>query len=50
MKKTYQIPEIEVTQMESTELMEASMGPWSDESVTNPNNILSRDIIFDDEE
>ena len=47
MKKTYQIPEIEVTQMESEELLETSM-TVSSEVVTTP---LSRDdeMFFDED-
>ena len=47
MKKIYEIPQIEVTLLESTELMQASMGVYSDETTSNP---LTRDIIFDDDE
>ena len=35
--------------MESTELMEASMGVYSDTQV-EAKDILSREIIFDDED
>ena len=51
MKKTYQIPEIEVMLVESTELMAGSMGPWSDEPVTDKKSILSRDdeMFFDED-
>lgn len=51
MKKTYQIPEIEVMLVESTELMAGSMGPWSDESINSSDKILSRDdeMFFDED-
>ena len=48
MKKTYQVPEIEVTLMESTELMQASMGVYTDQ--VEAKDILSREIIFTDED
>ena len=50
MKKIYQVPEIEVTLMESTELMEASLGVYSDQ--VEAKDILSRDadMFFDDED
>ena len=49
MKKTYQIPEIEVTLMESTELMQASMTMYSDEVPSS--SVLSRDteMFFDED-
>lgn len=50
MKKVYEIPQIEVMLVESTELMQASMGPWSDEEISDKGNILTRDIIFEDDE
>lgn len=50
MKKVYEIPQIEVMQVESTELMQASLGPWSDETISDKGNILTRDIIFEDDE
>lgn len=46
MRKIYEIPQIEVMLIESTELMETSM-TVSDEPTSNP---LTRDIIFDDVE
>lgn len=46
MKKIYEIPQIEVMLIESTELMEASLGVYED-TTSNP---LTRDIIFDDDE
>ena len=46
MKKVYEIPQIEVMLIESTELMQASMGLY-DEPTENP---LAREIIFDDED
>ena len=49
MKKTYQSPEIEVLMMESTELLQESLGVWSDEQVTS-DKMLTREIIFDDED
>ena len=48
MKKTYQVPEIEVMLMESTALMEESLGVY-DTEITN-SQMLSREIIFDDDE
>ena len=50
MKKTYQIPEIEVMQVETTELMQASMGTYSDKQV-GAGSILSRDdeMFFDED-
>lgn len=48
MKKVYEIPQIEVTLLESTELMQASMGVYEDE--VSASSILSRELIFDDEE
>lgn len=50
MKKVYEIPQIEVTLLESTELMQASMGLYDDAPIDDPSNILSREIVFDDEE
>ena len=52
MKKVYEIPEIEVTLMESTELMQAtSMGVFSDDTpIDDPNAIRSREILFLDED
>lgn len=51
MKKTYQVPEIEVTLMESTELMQAaSMGVFDEPQIDDPKNILTREILFDDED
>jgi len=47
MKKIYEIPQIEVTLLESTELMQASLGVYDEEVSTG---ILSREIVFDDEE
>lgn len=50
MKKTYQIPEIEVTLMESTELMQAStMSMYTDEVPSS--SVLSRDdeMFFDED-
>jgi len=47
MKKVYEIPQIEVTLLESTELMQASLGVYDEEVSTG---ILSREIIFDVEE
>ena len=49
MKKIYQVPETEVMLMESTELMEASMGLF-DEPIEDPNNILSREFFFNVED
>ena len=51
MKKTYQIPEIEVMLVESTELMAGSMGPWNDQSIDSSDKILSRDdeMFFDED-
>lgn len=49
MKKIYQVPETEVMLMESTELMQASMGLF-DEPIEDPKNILSREIFFDVED
>lgn len=48
MKKVYEIPQIEVMLIESTELMETSMAV-SDEPTSNP---LSREteMFFDDDE
>ena len=48
MKKTYQVPEIEVMMMESTALMQDSMGVYTDK--VGADAILTRDIIFDDDE
>lgn len=48
MKKVYEIPQIEVTLLESTELMEASLGVYETE-ITSAD-MLSREIIFDDED
>lgn len=50
MKKVYEIPQIEVTLLESTELMQASMGLYGDAPIDDPSNILSREIVFDVEE
>ena len=51
MKKTYQVPEIEVTLMEATELMQAaSMGVYTEPQVEDVSGILSREILFDDED
>ncbi len=50
MKKVYEIPQIEVTLLESTELMQASLGVFDDAPIDDPSNILSREIVFDDEE
>ena len=50
MKKIYEIPQIEVTLLESTELMQASMGVFDEPKIDDPSNILSRDIIFDNED
>jgi len=49
MKKIYEIPQIEVTLLESTELMQASMGVYSDKTTSNP---LTREteMFFDDDE
>ena len=48
MKKAYQIPEIEVMLMESTELMEASLGVY--DTTVGADDIVTREIIFDDED
>lgn len=50
MKKVYEIPQIEVTLLESTELMQASMGLYDEPKIEDPSSILSRELIFDDEE
>lgn len=52
MKKTYQIPEIEVMLVETTELMQASLGVFSEQEdvVTDPTLIKSREFIFLDED
>ena len=49
MKKIYEIPQIEVMLIESTELMEASLGVYSDETVSS-EQIMTREILFDDED
>ena len=46
MKKVYQIPEVEVMQMEAIKLLEGTMS-LNDESTENP---LAREIIFDVDE
>ena len=48
MKKAYINPAIEVLLVESTELMEASLGVY-DTEITK-EQMLSREIIFDDED
>ena len=49
MKKVYEIPQIEVMLIESTELLQGTMGVISDETVT-ADGMLTREIIFDDED
>lgn len=48
MKKVYVNPAIEVLLVESTELMEASLGVYDTEITSN--DLLTREILFDDED
>ena len=52
MKKVYEIPEIEVTLLEATELLQASLGVFSDEEdvIDNSGDIRSRALLFTDED
>ena len=46
MKKVYEIPEIEVTLMESTELMETSLSVFSEDTpIDDPTAIRSREFL-----
>lgn len=46
--KKYMMPEIELLEMETAELLEGSIGIYNDETVDDPSDILSRDIDFED--
>ncbi|MBQ3752450.1 MAG: hypothetical protein II864_02765 [Prevotella sp.] len=52
MKKVYEIPEIEVTLLETTELLQASLSVYSDEEnvIDNSGDIKSRLLFFEAED